>query len=612
MDEIECIICSHIQLMPSILPCCHKSVCNSHISESCPICKIPINPEEVINNWLLQSLMQSPESFPCERCDESPSSYYCQNCRVVLCETCYEEVHKGKFASHKYTNTTNYDYEENNCKTHDMPIEYFCTEEWKGICLGCFDMHEDHPILNINEAAAQTLHEVRNKRIRLQKIQEQVKYEIDELEITNNEIERKFNDMVEITKDSFNQLRKLIDLKEAETLNCIESVKDKKNSETVTMKSILSKKWKRLDNVMRMIDIAKDLPASVMMESMKYLTSLIQTSISTYESSLSSFNTTFPYPDFKSLFQSIDVFSYNELGENTPKDVTGRNSVYTPAPVHRRSNLGSSQSSRYTSPVPFRYSTPSAIFAQSTEDSLEQRKFTSKFQTCSAIKLSWSHCTAPVTYILEYGIGSKTSGIEQFRQVYQGSSYNCLITDLLPKTTYGFRVSAINESNVQGAWSEIASVATLDQQIIDDNSLKNTGTLVKRGEEKWIQFERAGMIQGIYPYAFGKHFWEVKILCSPFYANEDSSGWLKIGVSSYKNKQVIGIVHNYSTIKSIRIFVSLDVDAQILKCKTSESQDSEEFVIGEGAQLPTIQYRPSKNSRNNVKIMVKFGEKQAF
>ena len=50
MDEIECIVCSHVQLDPSILPCCHKSVCKSHISESCPVCKIPINPEEVIEN----------------------------------------------------------------------------------------------------------------------------------------------------------------------------------------------------------------------------------------------------------------------------------------------------------------------------------------------------------------------------------------------------------------------------------------------------------------------------------------------------------------------------------------------------------------------------------
>ena len=50
MDEIQCIVCSQIQDKPSILPCCNKSVCNFHISESCPVCKVPINPEEVINN----------------------------------------------------------------------------------------------------------------------------------------------------------------------------------------------------------------------------------------------------------------------------------------------------------------------------------------------------------------------------------------------------------------------------------------------------------------------------------------------------------------------------------------------------------------------------------
>ena len=203
----------------------------------------------------------------------------------------------------------------------------------------------------------------------------------------------------------------------------------------------------------------------------------------------------------------------------------------------------------------------------------------------------------------------QTSGIEQFRQVYQGNSFNCLITDLLPKTTYRFRVCALNESGAQGPWSETASVTTQDLQGIDENSLKNTAILVKRGEEKWIQFERAGLIQASYPYAFGKHYWEVKVICGSFYTSKDSTGWLKIGICSYKNKQVIGHVHNYSAIKSIKISVFLDVENQILMCRTSESQETEEFAVGEGAATPTIQYKPSKNSRNNVKIMMRFGVK---
>lgn len=605
MDEIECVVCNNVQYMPSILPCCHKSVCNSHISEYCPLCKIPINPEEVINNWLLLSLLQCSDAFPCERCEERDSTLYCQECKIIICEECFKVVHKGKYAKHKYTAINNYEYEENCCKTHELPIEYFCTEEWKGLCLGCFDMHDGHPILNVHEAAAQTLFEVKNKGIRLNKMQEQVQYEIDELEITQTEIQRKYSDMIDITKDTFKQLKKLLELKEGETYNIIESIKEKKLGDLSTIRDSLTKKLKRLQNVINMIDISKDLPSSVMMESMKYLTSLIQSSINSYESTLATFNTTFPYPDFKLLFQSFDLFSYNAQGDSPSRSQTQRPSTLTPCPSHRRSNQGfSSFSSRYASPIPFRNSTPNGPFA--SEDVLEQRKFISKQQSSNAIKLSWNHCISPVSYILEYGIGSKASGVEQFRQVYKGSSYNCLITDLLPKTTYRFRVAPCDENSNQGCWSEILSVSTMDLQTLDESTFKNTASVVKRGEEKWIQFERAGIIQASYSYTFGKQSWEVRVLSNSFYSNEDTSGVLKIGVTSYKNKQVVGYSHNYATSKSLKINVQLDIDNQLLKIKTSENQEPEVFSITEGGQFPAFQYRPSKNSRNNVKIMVKF------
>jgi len=71
-----------------------------------------------------------------------------------------------------------------------------------------------------------------------------------------------------------------------------------------------------------------------------------------------------------------------------------------------------------------------------------------------------------VIYILEYGIGVKVSGVEQFRLVYQGSAHRCIITDLNPRTTYRIRVAAAilssNAKEVQemGEWSEIISVVT--------------------------------------------------------------------------------------------------------------------------------------------------------
>lgn len=46
-------------------------------------------------------------------------------------------------------------------------------------------------------------------------------------------------------------------------------------------------------------------------------------------------------------------------------------------------------------------------------------------------------------YILEYGIGVKIEGVEQFRLIYRGKAHKCIITDLMPKTTFRLRVAAI-------------------------------------------------------------------------------------------------------------------------------------------------------------------------
>ena len=92
------------------------------------------------------------------------------------------------------------------------------------------------------------------------------------------------------------------------------------------------------------------------------------------------------------------------------------------------------------------------------------------------------------------------------------------------------------------------------------------------------------------------------------FSNEDTSGYLKIGVSSPKTKQIVGITHVYNSSNAIKISFYLDLDSFVLKCRTSENQYSEVFSVNDTPQIPSIHYRPSKNSRNNVKIMAKFDQ----
>ena len=44
---------------------------------------------------------------------------------------------------------------------------------------------------------------------------------------------------------------------------------------------------------------------------------------------------------------------------------------------------------------------------------------------------------------MEYGIGVKVDNKEQFRQIYRGKAHKCIITDLMPRTTFRLRVAPI-------------------------------------------------------------------------------------------------------------------------------------------------------------------------
>jgi hypothetical protein len=67
----------------------------------------------------------------------------------------------------------------------------------------------------------------------------------------------------------------------------------------------------------------------------------------------------------------------------------------------------------------------------------------------------------------------KVNNQEQFRQIYKGKAHKCIITDLMPRTTYRFRVAPIvigtsgdDEQQIleQGEWSEISNISTKDNQ----------------------------------------------------------------------------------------------------------------------------------------------------
>ena len=93
-----------------------------------------------------------------------------------------------------------------------------------------------------------------------------------------------------------------------------------------------------------------------------------------------------------------------------------------------------------------------------------------------------------IQYILEYGIGVKFNGKEQFRQIYKGKAHKCIITDLMPRTTFRLRVApvlhiemALHSEEAEevpsdkktvtqietGEWSEVTNISTKDIQTLE-------------------------------------------------------------------------------------------------------------------------------------------------
>jgi hypothetical protein len=241
---------------------------------------------------------------------------------------------------------------------------------------------------------------------------------------------------------------------------------------------------------------------------------------------------------------------------------------------------------------------------------LGQRVFVRKAQSASAIQVSWNHPLNPpsgLNYVLEYGVGTKIGSIEQFRQVYKGTARTCIITDLLPKTSYRFRVAPLQAgSEEQGEWSEVATITTFDQQGIDPTSCGQHAIWTSRGTERFLTFEKAGIVTGLNPILFGKSSWEVRILAAATFAQEDSPSALKVGVIVGKTKVVLGSTVIYSGKAASKVRLCLDAESRTLICYTPTHPQGEQFPhIPEGPLFPALMNKPGRTAMN-VKVWVSF------
>lgn len=123
------------------------------------------------------------------------------------------------------------------------------------------------------------------------------------------------------------------------------------------------------------------------------------------------------------------------------------------------------------------------------ENPLRKRVFIHVAQTSTSVQVAWSHSSKiksdkKIHYILEYGVGIKMKGEEQFRTIYNGKAHKCIITDLMPRTAYRFKVVPfkVDESGKEehGECSEIKQINTYDLQDINPSSLGHHANIIMK------------------------------------------------------------------------------------------------------------------------------------
>ena len=191
---------------------------------------------------------------------------------------------------------------------------------------------------------------------------------------------------------------------------------------------------------------------------------------------------------------------------------------------------------------------------------MKKRVFLHVAQTSSSVQVAWSHSTKNVTgkriqYILEYGVGIKMNGQEQFRTIYKGKAHKCIITDLMPRTAYRFKVVPFRldeeGKEILGETSDIKQINTFDNQDVNSNALGHHANILTKKHEKWINFEKQGLVAASYGYSYGTQMWKITINCFNSYNlnNEEFTGMMQVGVwilqIQFLNLIAIYCIRNY-------------------------------------------------------------------
>ena len=190
--------------IPRCLDCNLISSLNLYYKEGKPIIHYycennhfgDISLEEYLQKYNNHSLLKQN----CEECNKKQNEikgefFYCCKCNKFLCHSCI--INHPNNGKHNAINFKRYD---SFCKTHSNSFSFYCIKCKKNICIYCKSQHRIHDIIDLSDfnypeesknKIEEQIKSIEQKIIDLDKIKEEIIYEIDEIKKLS-ELEMKF------------------------------------------------------------------------------------------------------------------------------------------------------------------------------------------------------------------------------------------------------------------------------------------------------------------------------------------------------------------------------------------------------------------------------------
>ena len=257
-QEITCLVCHDHFQEPKILPCLHyycKKCIQALVKRAggpnqpfpCPECRTPTllpqgDPDQLQTAFFVNRMkevhaklekVQGKVEAKCEMCSSGEATAFCRQCAEFICEKCKDSHERMKlFAGHSVS--TLEELKEGGvkeiivAKSAPPPMCYIHEEQAKIYCYNCNTLicqvciidgdHENHEYVFVKKAASKTRKELMERLVPLNEGQKGIQDAIMIIEGVKSEVIAMDESMTASIKQSFQELRDILNRREKELL----------------------------------------------------------------------------------------------------------------------------------------------------------------------------------------------------------------------------------------------------------------------------------------------------------------------------------------------------------------------------------------------------------